>query len=337
MPCIDVSFVVARALTKGNVMDKKSLIFYLLYTVFAFLFFLAMLFPGKAVAPALSRKINEHLFRDAVAIDDARLTYLRPGIALTPIHLSLSPKSDPLQIERLSIFPNLLTLLSSRKSLGLKAKLYNGTATGEVLLNYPSPFFNASPDTLSLTIDFKEIAIKEMTHKMEGITLNFTFDLKGHVSYTQGLATGKGHQKSVTGEMEADHEKQQQRDDAFGASQLTLTHATFQTTDPIMKQMKLTTLNFSTIEADLTLENDYLHVRQLNGVGSELNLALKGSILLRTPMTQSVLNLEGEVMPKASHLASLSAVAAVSMLFGNSAKGVPFKLKGTVSKPKLSF
>ena len=324
-------------------MDKKSILFYLLYTVFAFLFFLVVLFPGKTLAPALSRKINDNLSRDAVTIDDARLTYLRPGIALTPIHLSLSPGLDPLQIEKLSIFPNLLTLMSSTKRVDLKAELYNGTAVGKILLNTPAPFFNASPDALFFNIDLKAIAIKRMTYKMEGITLDLTFNLKGSVSYTHGSATDKGHLKSVTagGEMEAGHEKgafkQQQHDGASGAFQLTLTNAVFQTTDPILQQMKLATLNFSTIKADLILENSRLHVRRLNGVGSELNLSLKGLILLRTPMEQSMLNLEGEVMPKASHLASLSAVAAVSMLFGDSAKGLPFKLKGTVSKPKFSF
>ncbi len=333
-------------------MDKKSILFYLLYTVFAFLFFLVVLFPGKILAPALSRKINDNLSRDAVTIDDARLTYLRPGIALTPIHLSLSPGLDPLQIEKLSIFPNLLTLMSSTKRVDLKAELYNGTAVGKILLNTPAPFFNASPDALFFNIDLKAIAIKRMTYKMEGITLDLTFNLKGSVSYTHGSATDKGYLKSATdkgylksvtagGEMEAGHEKgafkQQQHDGASGASRLTLTNAVFQTTDPILQQMKLATLNFSTIKADLILENSRLHVRRLNGVGSELNLSLKGLILLRTPMEQSMLNLEGEVMPKASHLASLSAVAAVSMLFGDSAKGLPFKLKGTVSKPKFSF
>lgn len=336
-----------------GVMTKRSILFYILYAIFAFLVFLIILFPGKPLAPIFSQMIDDALSQngnmphDMVTIDDIQLAFPRPGATLHAIRLTPSPMLDPLDIDRLSLFPKPFTMLSSKKSIDLKAFLYNGVATGNATLYFPSPFFTQPPETYSIHLDFNGINIQGLTHRMNGITLGLSFNLRGNVicqgdvgrvkkkrEVTNAHIDNTDSDQSVEGSEKTRMPKSKRM---TGSSHLVLTHTVIQSSDPFMRQIKLATLKFDTLTADLTFENDAFHIRDLNAAGQQLNIGLKGTILMRTPMDRSLLNLEGELTPKAEQLASLSAFAAVSMLFGNGTKGLPFHVKGTLGNPQFGF
>jgi len=104
-----------------------------------------------------------------------------------------------------------------------------------------------------------------------------------------------------------------------------------------LQQMGISQLTFTRIDIELKKDKNVVTIQRFDAVGPDMKINLKGKISLRNPVEKSIMSIKGEFQPDPSHVSTLSGLAAVSMLFSRSEKGIPFKITGTVEQPKLSL
>jgi type II secretion system protein N len=268
------------------------------YLVAAALVFLYVGFPSEALRTHVAHRLSASLPGLSLAVAEVRPA-LPAGIALRNVRISHADK--PLAvIDRLSLQPELSSLLKSKMGYGFGGSIGSGDITGRAEVDSTGP----NPK-VSLNARFGGILLQQVPGLMGLYGSRLAGRLDGTLAVNEtGVLTGK----------------------------LTITDGQVELATPVLDQKSFT---FRTVDADITLQNRSLLVRNGRLRGNELDAEISGTIALNQPPGSGALNLSGRVTPHPAFMAKAEGSLPANLLRRRAA--IPFRVSGSLDSPGFSL
>jgi type II secretion system protein N len=283
----------------------QKILLYIAFTAVMAVVFLYLLFPADSLRAYIQAQIEKNAPDVAVEIGQVSATF-PPGLKLANI-LCEYQELTLVTANQATVRPALLKLLGSEKVVNFNVDTSGGRIDGRGAMQV------GKQSAVSVEAEIDRLALQEIAALRAIPDYIITGLLSGKVTYraTQGRS-GNG---------EAD---------------LVATDARLELVNPMFG---LESLNFTSVEAQLNLSPRRLQLRRCNLKGNEVDGEISGSVMLRTPMDQSRLNLSGVLRPHAEFMAKLQTTLPVALLGGKNIgqKGLPFRITGTIDKPGFSL
>jgi type II secretion system protein N len=263
------------------------------------LVFLYVAFPSDALRTHVTNRLSASLPGLTLAVAEVRPSLLPAGIALRDVRISHADK--PLAvIDRLRVRPDLLSLLRSKTSYGFDGAIGSGDITGRAEVDSAGP-----QPKVSLNARFGGILLQQVP----GLRGIYGSRLAGRLDGTfavneAGALTGK----------------------------LTVTDGQVELAAPVLDQKSFT---FRTMEADITLQNRSLLLRNGRLKGNELDAEISGTVALDQPQGAGALNLSGRVTPHPAFMARAEGSLPANLLRRRAA--IPFRVIGSLDSPGFSL
>jgi type II secretion system protein N len=282
---------------------RAPLLLYAAFTAILFVVFLVATFPHDL----LVRRILSEALPRTLAVD-LRGSSVGWGLAASIDDLRLlqsagDPKAPVLAVEGLRVAPSLLGLLTgSPYPLRTSARLYGGT--------------------LQATLDTRPASL-DIDARLTDLDLGRYVGLP---AFAEGVLRGRVN-TAVTLRGDADRPNTLDGTVAFSASQLAAEGLK-------VRGLTLPDLHFSQAQVGGTVTKGRLTITELRGAGEEVSVAGEGSVLLRMPLTNSVLNLDLTLTPAANAPEGLK--LALNLLPGSTdaAGARTVHLAGTIGQPR---
>lgn len=278
---------------------------YIIYGIIALLVFLYLLFPSDSVKQAIVRQAGAIAPAVAVSID-AVSPNLPPGLTLKNLQVAHEDQ-QMFRSSRLTLTPAYLTLFSQRKMFHFTGEAYEGTFNGRGTVE------TASKQQGSAELVFSGVQLS----KIDALTAMMPHQLSGS-------AEGRIQYDSKTGSF------------GEGEAEATIKECRVTLETPVFG---FESLAVGSVNAVLELEGNAARVKQIRINGSQVTGKASGTIDLQRPLTRSRLDLKGTVKPHPSFIKELGqAVPSRILSMGDYAeKGVPFRISGTLERPKISL
>ncbi len=281
-------------------MDKKKWFLYSIYAVALATFFVYYLFPTERLKTFIVMQVSRINPALRVTVAKAGLM-LPPGVRLERVQVDHD--NDPLMFaDDLAILPHLKTLLSDRKRYSFRMKTYEGEVTGTAEID----------GTRQVTIDAVVAGLK-----LSGLPF-----LKGlSANHIEGILDGKFAYVAASGKPEALNIN-------LDINNMAVTLGTpFFTLDQV---------SFDKVHAEAVLRNQHLEITRVALTGEQVEGNLAGSVALNTDLMQSVVNLNGTVMPQKRFLENSGVQVSGSILAGLKAGGgIPIRISGPLGDLQL--
>ena len=294
---------------KQTVRKNKSILW---YTLYGFLLTAALMyyrFPSSEIRDyieAAAARANPSLLLSVEKVTPS----LPPGLEIMKIKLSLRerPKDLLLRSAKLSIRPELLSLLQGDPKYAFDARAYKGKAKGTLHFRENNP---GTPFTTQ--IQLKDIDIGESAYLTSLIGHGIAGILGGTLTY-------EGRSPLLI--------------DGTGEADLRITDGRVALSEPILS---FETLTFTEFSLKIVLKNRRLDLAGVELKGREVQGTLSGTIGLKEQISKSTLNLRGEIEPLAGILKSIGGDKnTLTFLRRYLKKGSrSFTIKGTFGKPKF--
>jgi type II secretion system protein N len=269
-----------------------------LYIVVAAAVFLYIGFPSEALRGYVGQQLSTSLPGLSVAIGAVRPS-LTAGLVLSDVRISHAQKPVA-ALGQVRIQPELLSLFRDRTGYAFSGSLGDGDISGRVEVDAAGP---ASKVGLNARITGILIQQVEALSGLYGSRLSGRLD--GNLNATEaGALNGK----------------------------LTITDGQIELATPVLAQSRFT---FRTVEADLTLQNSSLQLRNGRLRGSDLDAELSGTIALDPFQGTGTLNLTGRVTPHHGFLARAEGSIPPGLLRRRAA--IPFRISGPLDAPGFSL
>lgn len=283
----------------------RSVILYALYTLVLFGVFLFANFPHGLLVQRVLRSVQVPGLR--LDVGDVRFAWWR-GFELQRVVVAPSDPSQPAFFEAPSLYvrPAFGDLVRGRlQSVDVSGSLYGGTVDGSLS--------RGELNRVSLTFDGLQLQRYPLLNAA----------LQG------GQVTGRASGAISVEARGADIA------DIRAAGDLQLADTSI--TDAKWNQIPVAPLHFNTISARFDLQGGRLDVQELNADGKEIALDVDGQVAMRTPLTDSVLNLKVGLAPGPECPDDIKTL--LSAIVPPPAKGAkadaPHVLSGTLAKPRL--
>lgn len=281
---------------------KKLL--YCIYAIAAVAFFLFYLFPSEIMRDLLLERISQTQPDLHVTTQQVQPTLFPPGLRFKPLAVAYAD-FPILQSEHINIVPKLFSLLGDQKEFAFSGPLKSGLIKGHA----------------ELAMDAKRPQSK-ITLNLETVPLEVIEILKQWPQY------------QASGEMNAfiDYNS---RTGAGGSARVTLdiTPARIVFNPPVMG---LEQMDFSQIQAELTVTPRMLQIRRMEAGGNQVESRLTGSIIFRQPLENSRLTLSCTIKPQPTFVAEHKNDMLGGLLASDAAqkRGVVFRISGTLGNPQ---
>jgi type II secretion system protein N len=283
----------------------QKIIGYIAFTAIMVVVFLYLLFPKDTLRAYIQAQLQQNLPDVSVEIGQVSPAF-PPGLKLA--NILCEHQGLPLvTARRATIRPALLKILGSEKVINFNLETSEGRIDGQSILR------TDKQGQVSVIADIDQVALQELEV------------LRAIPDYIiSGLLSGKVNFKAVPGRS------------GSGSADLVVSGAKLELVNPLFG---VENLNFISIETQLNLSTRRLQLRRCNLRGNEVDGTISGSVMLRTPMDQSRLNLSGVLRPHAEFMATLQRSVPVGLLGGNNLgqKGLPFRITGTIDNPGFSL
>jgi len=287
-------------------MNKTGKFFlYAGYTITAVIFFLYYLFPSEQVKTHLKNSLANTRPELELAVDLIKPVF-PPGLKINQLNLAYK-KKDIINFDQLKLQPKIFTLFGSEKQLVFKGKIGKGGLTGKTSLK---PTENSSEIEIEArlgAIQIKDLAALESLtdYQLSGI-------LDGKIFYKNKGLFGNG------------------------TATLGISKGSIKFKPPFFT---ITKIDITKIETDLILRNRNLDIKNCTLKSPQMNGKVAGIILLRQPLENSILKLSGLLKPTPELIAGLkkklpAGLFSVGLI---KAKGLSFKIHGTIAKPGFSL
>lgn len=282
---------------------KKRYVFYTVWFFCALLFFLYRLFPGAEIKKYIEYRVKNSGTAYALHIGDIRPA-LPPGLVLFSVEIREGDRV--IEADEVKLRPRLFSLFTSSPAMDFRADLYGGTAEGRMKRDSAEKGEGRTLSAYAVLsgIQLKQIeAVQNMSgHAISGI-------LAGTVAYSGSDLSEKG---------DAD---------------LTVRDLTVELGTPLLSIGKLA---FTDVSAKLGLENMQVQIRECTVKGNQVGGNIAGTVGLKQPSENSVLNLAGSIKPHPTLIAQMGE-GMVALLFrsNRSRSEFPFVIKGTLEKPEF--
>ena len=282
-------------------MDKKKWFLYCIYAVALTIFFVYYLFPNERLKTFVVMQVGRVNPALRVTVAKAGLM-LPPGVRLQRVQFD-HDNSPLLFADDLVILPHLKTLLSDRKLYSFRMKTYEGAITGTAEIDGSG----------QVTIDAAVAGLK-----LSGIPLLQRLS----TNHVEGILDGQFAYAAASGKPEALNIN-------LDINNVSVTLGTpFFTLDQV---------RFDKVHADAVLRNQRLEITRVALTGDQVEGNLAGSALLNTDLMQSVVNLNGKVMPQKQFLENSGVQVSGSILAGLKAGGgIPIRISGPLGDLQLA-
>ena len=264
----------------------------------AALVFLYVGFPSEALRTHVAYRLGASLPGLTLAVAEVRPA-LPAGISLRDVRISHADK--PLAvIDRLRVQPDLPSLLRSKTSYGFDGAIGAGDLSGRAEVDSTGP-----QPKVSLNARFGGVLLQQVP----GLRGLYGSQLAGRLDGSfvvneAGVLTGK----------------------------LTVTDGQVELASPVFDQRSFT---FRSMEADITLQNRRLLLRNGRLRGNELDAEISGTVGLDQPQGAGTLNLSGRVTPHAAFMARAEGSLPANLLRRRAA--IPFRVSGSLEAPGFSL
>jgi type II secretion system protein N len=285
--------------------NLQKILLYIAFTAVMGVVFLYLLFPADSLRTYIEAQIRQNAPDLTVEIGQVSAAF-PPGLKLANI-LCEYQELPLVTASRASVRPALLKLLGSAKVVDFDLDTSEGRIDGRGVMRV------GKQNLLSVDAEIDQIAL----HEIAGLRAIPDYIISG-------LLSGKIEYKATPGRS------------GSGAADLVATDAKLELINPMFG---IESFSFDSIEAQLNLSPRRVQLRRCNLNGNEVDGNISGSVMLRTPMDQSRLNLSGVLRPHAEFMATLQKSVPVALLGGKDLgqKGLPFRITGTVDKPSFSL
>jgi len=269
------------------------------YLVAVALVFLYVCFPSDALRTHVAYRLSAGLPGLTLAVAEVRPSLLPAGITLRDVRISHADK--PLAvIDRLRVRPDLSSLLRSKTTYGIDGTIGSGDITGRAEVDSTGP-----QPKVSLNARIGGVLLQQVP----GLRGLYGSQLAGRLDGTlvvneAGALTGK----------------------------LTVTDGQVELAAPVLDQKSFT---FRTMEADITLQNRSLLLRNGRLRGNELDAEISGTVALDQPQGAGALNLSGRVTPHPAFMAKAEGSLPANLLRRRAA--IPFRVIGPLDSPGFSL
>jgi type II secretion system protein N len=280
----------------------KKWIFYILYILTATGFFLFYLFPSEAAKQYLTA-----YFKRANPSYNIKIDEIRPVLPISLLfqNVELQHRDAPLfMLDQVKLTPNPVSFFQSKLTFFFQGNAYDGMIKGKF-----NVIKKRQAKTVSADANFSDIHLTEMPVVKDFTGNNISGKLNGRLIYSI----------SETGS------------ETINA----LLHVSNFKMDMINPFMNIKSLTFNNIEVDFKALEDNFIIRRCTLKGPQMDGQLSGSILFKSPLEESILNIAGRVKPH--HLLLAGIGKDFQSLFFSKIKGIKsgikFKITGTIKKP----
>jgi type II secretion system protein N len=286
--------------------NSRKRIFYALYIIAAAGCFFYFLFPSDTVTNSIAFHLNKTNPNINITIDRANPSF-PPGLILKGVSLYHFGE-ELFDVEKVKIVPQLTSLLTSKATFNFNGKAYEGILKGTTDLSG-----NSNGRQIGAVANLAGIQIRDIPALNNLSEHTISGKLSGKFTYTN--VPGSGETVNAT---------------------LSLIDSKVELATPLFS---LETLAFINIEAELTLNENNLQIKRCSLVGHQMDGKVTGSIGLMDPPGQSILKLSGTLKPHHVFLAELkkSFLAHLITSISSGESGFPFKITGTLDKPRFSM
>jgi len=268
------------------------------YLLSAALVFLYIGFPSEALRAHVNHRLSAGLPGLSVAIGDMRPA-LPAGIALNGVRI-YHANTTLAVIDQLRIQPDLFSLWQAKTRYEFDGTVGDGQIFG-----------TAEIDTAG-------------GRKRVGLNARLAGVLLQKLPATQNLFGNKlaGHLDGTLGTNDAD----------TLTGKLAVSEGQVELATPLFDQ---NVFSFRTAEADLSLQNRTVMIRNGRIKGNDMDVEVFGTIALDAAQGKNALNLSGRVTPHAAFLAKVAGSLPPTLLRRRT--GISFKVSGALNSPALSF
>jgi type II secretion system protein N len=269
-----------------------------LYLVSAALVFLYIGFPSETLRAHMTRSLNAGLPGLSVSIGDMRPA-LPAAIVLKGVRVYHA--NAPLAvIDQLRIHPDLFSAWKAKSLYDFDGSIGDGQISGTAEIDTAG-----GRKRVSLNARLAGVLLQ----KLPATQSLFGNKLAGRLEGTLGVNDGG----TLTGK-------------------LAVSEGRVELATPVFDQ---NAFSFRTAEADLSLQNRTVMVRNGRLKGNEMDAEVSGSIALDVAAGHSALNLSGRVTPHPAFMAKLESSLPPALLRRRA--GISFKVSGALDAPGFSF
>jgi type II secretion system protein N len=284
--------------------NTQKWLLYSIYVLAAVVFFIYYLFPSDKVKNYITSGFNGLNSNVNISIDHVSPAF-PPGLKLYNVNF-YHMNNTLFETEQIKVVPNLLSLFRSKIIFFFKGRAYKGILEGK------GEFIKNKPDQ-NVTVEgkFSNINIKEISAVEKFVGRNLTGILEGNFTYRDSGKLG--------GTLDA---------------RFIVSDGEIELLTPVFK---LERINFSKIEAEMTMENQRLKVKRCIITASPADGNVSGLINLREPLGQSYLRLLGVIKPNQEFLVELGKDLPTNLLPEEifSKRVVRIRIYGTLDEPRF--
>ena len=280
-----------------------------LYIVFFFaalLFFLYMRFPSETVKTRITESLAQYQ-PDVGILTQTVSPSFPPGLTLKPLYVQYEDR-PVLSADAFRITPDLFSLFGNNKSVSFFAPLGNGELHGRAIFDQ-----DAKRPQTTATVSLKTVSLDAFDVLKQLPAFHPSGDLTAHVDYDSRQGAGGSAKINLD---------------------ITPARITFE--PPIMG---LEQLEFSSIQADMTLTPRMLQIRRCEGSGPHMEARISGSMIFREPMASSRVNLSCTLKPQPAFIADHKSDMIGGLLGSESAqkRGIILRISGTLENPAYTI
>ena len=293
--------------------NSKKRLLYFIYIIAITALFIYYLFPSDAVKRYIAFNFNKANPNFNIKID-----FIKPAFppGLTLYNVSLYHLTDLLfNVKQVKIIPDLLSLFSTKTTFSFKGKAYEGILEGNgALIKKPG---TKNPGTKNM--DGRKISLKT---KLCGINIK-------SISTIQRLAG-----REITGILDGSFSFNNRESTGTLRADIHISDCEVELLLPVFN---LKCVTFTDIKTKAVINNEKIQVNECIIKGNQADGRISGSVNLKNPPGQSVLNLTGTIKPNQKFIENLPKSFPVKLLLKTGEGGLPIRLYGTIDQPCFSL
>jgi type II secretion system protein N len=269
------------------------------YLVLVTVLFLFLSFPSEALRAHAARRLSAALPGLGVTVGDVRLSLLPTGATLKGVRITHADRPIAV-VDELTVSPELLSLLQSKTVYHFEGSVGGGGISGRAEVDSAGP----TPKT-RMTAQLGGVQLQEVPAMRDLYGSRLSGRMDGSLALTDaGALSGK----------------------------LSASEVQIDLPMPVLDQARF---SFKTADADITLQNRSLLVRNGRLRGTELDAEVSGTISLDPLQAARAVNLIGRVTPHPAFLAKTEGSLPASLLRRRAA--IPFRVSGPLDAPGFAL
>ena len=293
--------------------NSKKRLLYFIYIIAITALSIYYLFPSDAVKKYIAFNFNKANPDFHISIDFIKPA-LPPGLAL--YNISLYHLNDLLfDVKQIKIIPDLLSFFGTKTTFSFKGRAYEGILEGNGALIKKPGIKNPSIKYM----DGRKISLKT---KLCGINIK-------NISTIQRLAG-----REITGILDGSFSFNNRESTGTLRADINMSDCEVELLLPVFNLKRVA---FTDIKTKAVINNKKIQINECIIKGNQADGRISGSVNLKNPPGQSVLNLTGTIKPNQKYIENLQKSFPVKLLLKTGEGSLPIRLYGTIDQPCFSL